>query len=168
MTTFNITRSNDKASSNVLLLGIAIIAILAVVVAFAPALFSSSVAVESAPFGFNSPQDGNFQFGPAVPTFSDLRLDGMGGTTAAIYSSSSGDGGWVVMPIPQGSADALVVPCPFTPPSDLDANGNAVLGQVGNVFVAYSSSANEVYFRSGGYETVLSLDTCIMSAKRKI
>ena len=152
MTTFNITRSNDKASSNVLLLGIAIIAILAVVVAFAPALFSSSFA-------------GNFPFNPTVPTFSDQRLPGMGGTTAAIYRDEAG--GWIVMPIPNGSGPSLVVPCPFTPPAGLDHAGNAVLGTVGNVVVAFSSSANEVYFRSDGYETVLNLTTCVMSAKRR-
>jgi hypothetical protein len=167
MTTFNISRSNDNANSNILLGGIAIIAILAVIVAFAPALFSSTIAVDSAPFGSNSPQDGNFQFNPAVPTFSDLRLDGIGGTTAAVYSTGE-TSGWVVIPIPAGSGEAVSVPCPFTPPAELDPSGNAVLGQVGNVLIAYSSSANEVYFRSGGYETVLSLDTCVMSAKRPI
>ncbi len=167
MTTFNIVRSNDKANSNMLFVGIAVIAILAAIVAFAPSLFSSTVAVESAPFGFNSPQDGNFQFNPAVPTFSDLRLDGIGGTTAAVYATGE-DSGWVVIPIPAGSGESLSVPCPFTPPAELDAAGNAVLGQVGNVLVAYSSANNVVIFRSGNYQTVLDLSTCVMSAKELV
>ena len=166
MTTFNITRSNNQASSNILLIGIAVIAILAVIVAFAPALFTSSVAVESAPFGFNSPQDGNFQFNPAVPTFSDLRLDGIGGTTAAVYFNGSG---WSVIPIPAGAGESIVVTCPgFVPPAELDANGNVIIGTVGNILVAYSSVNNVVVFRSGDYQTVLDVATCVMSAKEYV
>lgn len=166
MTTFNIIRSNDKANSNILLVGIAVIAILAAIVAFAPALFSSTVAVESAPFGFNSPQDGNFQFNPAVPTFSDFRLDGIGGSTAAVYWTIDG---WVVVPIPQGSGEAVVVKWPdFTAPIELDAAGNAILGEVGNILVAYSSSDNVVVFRSGNYQTVLDLNTGVMSEKELV
>ncbi len=135
MTTFNISRNNEQANSNVLLIGIALVAIVAVIVAFAPALFSSStVAVEGAPFGNNS-NDGNF----TVTTKDDVRIEGTS-PNLNMWPNYSENSIFIDSP-----GLSLTIDCDTDSVEGLDAAGNAVLVDAGGVKIAYSSS-DDLYF----------------------
>lgn len=134
MTTFNISRNNEQANSNVLLIGIALVAIIAVIVAFAPALFSSStVAVEGAPFGNNS-NDGNF-----TVTTGDSRIEGTS-PNLNMWPNESENSIFIDSP-----GLSLTIDCDIDSVEGLDAAGNAVLVDAGGVQIAYSSS-DDLYF----------------------
>jgi len=147
MTTFNITRNNDKANNNILLIGIAAVAIVAVIIAFAPALFSTStVAVEGAPFG-NGSNDGNF-----TVTTADGRLEG---TTPNLTIYPSSDGATII------TGDGVVeVTCGagFVVPETNEIGISSYLE--GDVDVYYSATFNTITVVEKDVAFVLDLDTC--------
>lgn len=154
MTTFNITRSNDQANSNLLLVGVAIVAIIAAAIAFAPALFSSStVAVEGAPFG-NGSNDGNFTI-----VTGDGRIEGTSPNLAIYPNGDVENFASSDIVAPSFSMNAACDPN-FVEPSPLDAAGNYVYSDADGILIAYSSSAHAIIVREKDVEFYLDLADC--------